>query len=410
MKAPAIRFYQTGSFAVGNRLLDPEQRSVQAGEQRTNSITCGHRACQGCGEALGARYALDAAMRATNGQMIAANATGLPRGLLHPLPGDVVADPLDPLAVRERARRLDRHRRGAAGEGPRGRARRRPGRRRRHRGHRHGVPVGDVRAGRRRALHLLRQRGVHEHRRAALGRHAAGGAHGHHAGGRPRARERVRPGQERAADRDGARDPLRRDRHRRRAARPRGEGPDRDGDPRRALPACLRPLPAGLGERLQGHDPDRAAREGVGHLPRVRGARRRGERRLEDPPAGTRRGVPAPAEALRAPVQARAADRCHRPHPGRRRPQHPPLRPARRRRERHADGQALRDHAGRRLEPREQDRLLARGAPAVRPPPAAVQPRAVRPARTSSSGSTTPSPATTRPPGASSSRTTRCPP
>ena len=76
MKAPAIRFYQTGSFAVGNRLLDPEQRSVQAGEQRTNSITCGHRACQGCGEALGARYALDAAMRATNGQMIAANATG----------------------------------------------------------------------------------------------------------------------------------------------------------------------------------------------------------------------------------------------------------------------------------------------------------------------------------------------
>ena len=49
---------------------------MQAGEQRTNSITCGHRACQGCGEALGARYALDAAMRATNGQMIAANATG----------------------------------------------------------------------------------------------------------------------------------------------------------------------------------------------------------------------------------------------------------------------------------------------------------------------------------------------
>ncbi len=76
MTAPTIRFYQTGSFAVGNRLLDPEQRSVQADEQRTNSITCGHRACQGCGEALGARYALDAAMRATNGQMIAANATG----------------------------------------------------------------------------------------------------------------------------------------------------------------------------------------------------------------------------------------------------------------------------------------------------------------------------------------------
>jgi pyruvate ferredoxin oxidoreductase beta subunit len=76
MKARAVRYYQTGSFAVGNRLLGPEQRSVQAGERRTNSITCGHRACQGCGEALGARYALDAAMRATNGRMIAANATG----------------------------------------------------------------------------------------------------------------------------------------------------------------------------------------------------------------------------------------------------------------------------------------------------------------------------------------------
>ncbi len=76
MSAPTVRFYQTGSFAVGNRLLDPELRSVQSDEERTNSITCGHRACQGCGEALGARYALDAAMRATGGQMIAANATG----------------------------------------------------------------------------------------------------------------------------------------------------------------------------------------------------------------------------------------------------------------------------------------------------------------------------------------------
>jgi pyruvate ferredoxin oxidoreductase beta subunit len=77
MSAPTqVRFYQTGSFAVGNRLLDPEQRSLQSGEQRSNSITCGHRACQGCGEALGARYALDAAMRATQGKLIAANATG----------------------------------------------------------------------------------------------------------------------------------------------------------------------------------------------------------------------------------------------------------------------------------------------------------------------------------------------
>ena len=76
MAVQPIKFYQTGSFAVGNRLLDPEHRSVQSDAQRTNSINSGHRACQGCGEALGARYALDAAMRATNGQLIAVNATG----------------------------------------------------------------------------------------------------------------------------------------------------------------------------------------------------------------------------------------------------------------------------------------------------------------------------------------------
>jgi pyruvate ferredoxin oxidoreductase beta subunit len=71
-----IKFYQVGSFAVGNRLVSADDRSVQADAQRSNSLTSGHRACQGCGEALGARYALDAAMRATGGRMIAANATG----------------------------------------------------------------------------------------------------------------------------------------------------------------------------------------------------------------------------------------------------------------------------------------------------------------------------------------------
>jgi pyruvate ferredoxin oxidoreductase beta subunit len=71
-----IKFYQTGTLTVGNRLLDPAERSVQSSIARDNSLTSGHRACQGCGEALGARYAVDAAMRATGGQLIAANATG----------------------------------------------------------------------------------------------------------------------------------------------------------------------------------------------------------------------------------------------------------------------------------------------------------------------------------------------
>jgi pyruvate ferredoxin oxidoreductase beta subunit len=71
-----VKFFQVGSFAAGNRLLDADERSVQADRDRSNALTKGHRACQGCGEALGARYVLDAAMRATEGRLIAANATG----------------------------------------------------------------------------------------------------------------------------------------------------------------------------------------------------------------------------------------------------------------------------------------------------------------------------------------------
>jgi pyruvate ferredoxin oxidoreductase beta subunit len=71
-----VKFYQVGSFAVGNRLLGADHRTVQSGPDRSNSLNCGHRACQGCGEALGARYALDAAMRATAGRLVAVNATG----------------------------------------------------------------------------------------------------------------------------------------------------------------------------------------------------------------------------------------------------------------------------------------------------------------------------------------------
>src|SRR3954453_9092151 len=71
-----IKFYQEGSFVAGNRLLDPQGRSVEFGVGRSHTITSGHRACQGCGESLGARYALDAAMKASGGNLIAANATG----------------------------------------------------------------------------------------------------------------------------------------------------------------------------------------------------------------------------------------------------------------------------------------------------------------------------------------------
>jgi len=76
MSFQPVKFYQTGTFTVGNRLLDPADSSVQSRQNRSNAINSGHRACQGCGEALGARYALDAAMAATHSQLIATNATG----------------------------------------------------------------------------------------------------------------------------------------------------------------------------------------------------------------------------------------------------------------------------------------------------------------------------------------------
>jgi pyruvate ferredoxin oxidoreductase beta subunit len=71
-----VKFYQTGTLTVGNRLLDDGLRTVQATRERANAITSGHRACQGCGEALGARYAVDIAMCMSGGKLVATNATG----------------------------------------------------------------------------------------------------------------------------------------------------------------------------------------------------------------------------------------------------------------------------------------------------------------------------------------------
>jgi pyruvate ferredoxin oxidoreductase beta subunit len=76
MTSEPVVFLPTGRLTAGNRLLPPEQRTIQSDQFRPNSLTSGHRACQGCGEALGARYVLDAAWRATGGQMMVVNATG----------------------------------------------------------------------------------------------------------------------------------------------------------------------------------------------------------------------------------------------------------------------------------------------------------------------------------------------
>ena len=86
MSHEPVKFYQTGTFTVGNRLLSPEDRCVQAGSNRANALGSGHRACQGCGEALSARYAVDAAMAAADGQVILALASGCLVGFSKPYP------------------------------------------------------------------------------------------------------------------------------------------------------------------------------------------------------------------------------------------------------------------------------------------------------------------------------------
>ena len=76
MEESRIHFYQTGTFTVGNRLLDEKLKTLQSSTKRFNSLESGHRACQGCGEALGARYVLDTAMEETDGRIAVTNATG----------------------------------------------------------------------------------------------------------------------------------------------------------------------------------------------------------------------------------------------------------------------------------------------------------------------------------------------
>jgi pyruvate ferredoxin oxidoreductase beta subunit len=80
------KFYQVGSFAVGNRLLGPGNRTVQSRQDRPNALIGGHRACRGCGEALGARFVQDAAVRATGGRLITVNATGCLEVFSSPFP------------------------------------------------------------------------------------------------------------------------------------------------------------------------------------------------------------------------------------------------------------------------------------------------------------------------------------
>ena len=299
---------------------------------------------------------------------------GLPRGVLDAVPRDLVADSLDPLAVRQCGRCGHGHRCGAARAGQARRAGRRAGRRRRHHRHRLRLPVRHVRTQRRRALHLLRQRGVHEHGRAAFVGDAASRANQHDDAGRRIDRRALRPGQEPAAHRHGARDSLRRDGDGRRAPRPRSQGAACDGIPRRTLHPRAGALPARLGSRLGRDDQDGAAREGDGVVPGLRGRTRRSEERIEDPAAVAGRGLPEAADPVCAPVQATGACGSRRTDPGAGRSQRASALAWWTTRRTRSE-EAVCDHARPRLEPCQPHGLVAHGAPRLCRPPAAVQRR-----------------------------------
>ena len=211
-------------------------------------------------------------MEATGNQLIAVNATGCLEVFSTPYPETSWQIPWIHSLFGNAAAVASGVAAAQRALGPHRRARHRAGRRRRHDRHRLRLPVRHVRAQRRRALHLLRQRGVHEHRRAALERDAAGGAYRHDPGSGTLSGQCLRHRQERAAHRDGAPHSLRRDRERFQSARPRAQGQVRDGDSRRALHSHLRALPARLGLGVRRHDQARAPGRRDRPLPAVRSA------------------------------------------------------------------------------------------------------------------------------------------
>ena len=379
MSYQPIRFYQTGTFTVGNRLLPTEERSVQANMRRTNSLNSGHRACQGCGEALGARYAIDAAMEATDRQLVAANATGCLEVFSTPYPETSWQIPWIHSLFGNAAAVATGIAAAMRVKGRERRARRRAGRRRRHHRHRLRLPVGHVRAQRRRALHLLRQRGLHEHRRAALLGDAARRAHQHDDARRatPRATASARARTCRSS-RWRTRSPT--------------SPPPPSPNCATSRPRCGARWSSAARATSTSWCPARSA--GATARPRRsawRGWRtRRGCSRSSRPSTARSTSVSKirrqlPVEEYLRPQQRFAhlfkpprTSGHRRAAPAARRPQHPPLRAARRHGGHAHEAQALRHHARPGLEPRQPHGLLAHGAPRVHRPAAALQPRLPR--------------------------------
>ena len=134
----------------------------------------GHRACQGCAEVL----ALRLACKAVGSSLIAVSATGCMEIISSPYPQTAWEVPWIHVAFENAAAvasGVEAGRKALIRKGRHKRRRRQGGglcRRRRHGRYRPAGPVRRPGARARLHLHLPGQRSVHEHRRAALQRHA----------------------------------------------------------------------------------------------------------------------------------------------------------------------------------------------------------------------------------------------
>ena len=300
-----VKFYQVGSFAVGNRLLGQDQRSVQSELDRPNTITSGHRACQGCGEALGARFVLDAAIRATGGRLVTVNATGCLEVFSTPYPESSWQVPwLHSLFGNARRsppgspRRCGRRAGTTSGSWPRAETA--------ARSTSASACLSGMFERNDDVLYVcydnqaymntgVQRSGATPPAARTATTQAVGAAPGNEFG----------QGKDAAAHRDGARDPLRGDRHRRRPARPRGQGREGD-DVARARATCTCWCPArSAGARPRTRPsgwPGSPARAGCSRCSRPSG----GDVVVgdADPAPRARRDVPAAAEAVRATCSA----------------------------------------------------------------------------------------------------------
>ena len=113
-----VKLYQTGTYAVGGRLLDPEKRAVQAGRSAPTLSPAGTAPVRAAVRRSARASCSTRRCVATQGKLIAANATGCLEVFSTPYPESSWQLPWIHSPLRQRPGGEHRDRRGAEGQGP----------------------------------------------------------------------------------------------------------------------------------------------------------------------------------------------------------------------------------------------------------------------------------------------------